>query len=73
MFLLKLLTIPMIAHPMMKIHLRNRSLQTWKIEANRIANTFHDAGVLTIGFSEDANTSCYDSVMRVIRARNIRK
>ena len=32
-------------------------------EANRIANTFHDAGVLTIGFSEDANTSCYDSVM----------
>lgn len=31
--------------------------------ANRIAKTFHDAGVLTIGFSEDANPSCYDSVM----------
>ena len=31
--------------------------------ANRIANTFHDAGVLTIGFSEDANPSCYDSIM----------
>ena len=31
--------------------------------ANRIANTFHDAGVLTIGFSEDADTSCYDSIM----------
>lgn len=31
--------------------------------ANRIANTFHDAGVLTIGFSEDANPSCYDSII----------
>lgn len=31
--------------------------------ANRIANSFHDAGVLTIGFSEDANPSCYDSIM----------
>ena len=31
--------------------------------ANRIANTFHDAGVLTIGFSEDADTSCYSSIM----------
>ena len=31
--------------------------------ANRIANTFHDAGVLTLGFSEDANPSCYDCVM----------
>ena len=31
--------------------------------ANRIANTFHDAGVLTLGFSEDADPSCYDSVM----------
>lgn len=31
--------------------------------ANRIANTFHDAGVLTIGFSEDADPSCYDSIM----------
>ena len=31
--------------------------------ANRIANTFHDAGVLTIGFSKDAAPSCYDSIM----------
>ena len=31
--------------------------------ANRIANTFHDAGVLTLGFSEDADSSCYDSIM----------
>ena len=31
--------------------------------ANRIAGTFHDAGVLTIGFSEDADPSCYDSIM----------
>ena len=31
--------------------------------ANRIADTFHDAGVLTIGFSEDADPSCYDSIM----------
>ena len=31
--------------------------------ANRIANTFHDAGVLTLGFSEDADPSCYDSIM----------
>ena len=31
--------------------------------ANRIANTFHDAGVLTLGFSKDANPSCYDSIM----------
>ena len=31
--------------------------------ANRIAKTFHDAGVLTIGFSEDADPSCYDSIM----------
>ena len=31
--------------------------------ANRIATTFHDAGVLTLGFSEDADPSCYDSVM----------
>lgn len=32
--------------------------------ANRIAKSFHKAGVLTIGFSEDADTSCYDSVIR---------
>ena len=31
--------------------------------ANRIAHTFHDAGILTIGFSEDADPSCYDSIM----------
>ena len=31
--------------------------------ANNIAKTFHDAGVLTIGFSTDANSACYDSVM----------
>ena len=31
--------------------------------ANRIAKTFHDAGVLTIGFSKDAAPSCYDSIM----------
>lgn len=31
--------------------------------ANRIAKTFHDAGVLTIGFSEDAVPSYYDSIM----------
>lgn len=34
--------------------------------ADRIAKTFHEAGVLTIGFSEDANTSCYDSIMQDI-------
>lgn len=32
--------------------------------ANRIAKTFHDAGVLTIGFSEDAVPSYYDSIMK---------
>lgn len=31
--------------------------------ANRIAKIFHDAGVLTIGFSEDAVPSYYDSIM----------
>lgn len=36
--------------------------------ANRIAKTFHEAGVLTIGFSEDADTSCYDSIMQTIFA-----
>lgn len=30
--------------------------------ANAIANTFHDAGVLTIGLLYDADHSCYDSV-----------
>lgn len=34
--------------------------------ANRIANTFHDAGVLTIGFNEDAIPSCYDSIMNSV-------
>ncbi len=34
--------------------------------ADGIAKTFHEAGVLTIGFSEDANSSCYDSIMQDI-------
>lgn len=34
--------------------------------ANRIANTFHDAGVLTIGFNEDAIPSYYDSIMKSV-------
>lgn len=38
--------------------------------ANRIAKIFHDSGVLTIGFSEDAETSCYDSVMPTVCATN---
>lgn len=36
--------------------------------ADRIAKTFHEAGVLTIGFSEDADTSCYDSIMQNVSA-----
>jgi len=31
--------------------------------ANLIAKTFHEAGVLTIGFSDNANSSCFDSVL----------
>lgn len=31
--------------------------------ANGIANTFHDAGVLTLGLLYDADLDCYDSVM----------
>ncbi len=31
--------------------------------ANIIAGTFHEAGVLTIGLSEDADPSCFDSVL----------
>lgn len=31
--------------------------------ANRIAKTFHDAGVLTIGLLYDADSDCFDSVM----------
>ena len=31
--------------------------------ANRIDKTFHNAGILTIGFSEDADPSCYDNIM----------
>lgn len=34
--------------------------------ANRIANTFHDAGVLTIGFNGDAVPSYYDSIMKSV-------
>ena len=36
--------------------------------ANSIARRFHEAGVLTIGFSGDADASCYDSVMQDICA-----
>lgn len=36
--------------------------------ANKIAKTFHEAGVLTVGFSEDAEPSCYDSIMLNISA-----
>lgn len=39
--------------------------------ANRIANTFHDAGVLTIGFNEDASPSCYDSIMTSVMSYEI--
>lgn len=39
--------------------------------ANRIANTFHDAGVLTIGFNEDASPSCYDSIMNSVMSSEI--
>lgn len=39
--------------------------------ANRIANTFHDAGVLTIGFNEDAVPSCYDSIMNRVSPSEI--
>lgn len=31
--------------------------------ANLIANSFHQAGVLTLGLSEDADPSCFDSIM----------
>lgn len=34
--------------------------------ANRIAKTFHDAGVLTIGFGNDAVPSYYDSIMELV-------
>lgn len=34
--------------------------------ANRIAKTFHDAGVLTIGFGDDAVPSYYDSIMEQV-------
>lgn len=36
--------------------------------ANRIAKTFHEAGVLTIGFSEDAVVSYYDSIIQNVSA-----
>ena len=41
--------------------------------ANRIAKTFHDAGVLTIGFGEDAVPSYYDSVMEPVRSSDYPK
>lgn len=31
--------------------------------ANRIASSFHQAGVLTLGLSEAADPSCYDSIL----------
>lgn len=31
--------------------------------ANSIANTFHEAGVLTIGLLDNADLECYDGVM----------
>ena len=34
--------------------------------ANNIAKTFHDAGVLTVGLNSDTYPYCYDSVMRDI-------
>lgn len=41
--------------------------------ANRIAKTFHDAGVLTIGFAEDAVPSYYDSIMEHVRSSDYPK
>lgn len=35
---------------------------------NRIAKTFHEAGVLTIGFGEDAVPSYYDCIMEPVRS-----
>lgn len=32
--------------------------------ANQIARSFHDAGVLTIGLLNDADTGCFDSVLK---------
>ncbi len=31
--------------------------------ANLIAKSFHEAGVLTLGLSEDADPSCFDSIL----------
>ena len=41
--------------------------------ANRIAKTFHDAGVLTIGFGEDAVPTYYDSIMEHVRSSDYPK
>ena len=41
--------------------------------ANRIAKTFHDAGVLTIGFGDDAVPSYYDSIMEHVRSSDYPK
>ena len=41
--------------------------------ANRIAKIFHDAGVLTIGFGEDAVPTYYDSIMEHVRSSDYPK
>lgn len=41
--------------------------------ANRIAKTFHDAGVLTIGFGDDAVPTYYDSIMEHVRSSDYPK
>lgn len=42
-----------------------------KDTAGLVAKTFHDAGVLTIGITGEADTSCYDSVMQDVSASDI--
>ena len=39
--------------------------------ANRIAKTVHDAGVLTIGIGNDIVPSCYDSVMQYVSSADM--
>lgn len=38
-----------------------------EVTANLIARSFHQAGVLTIGFSEDADPSCFDSILKGVK------
>lgn len=35
--------------------------------ANLIAKSFHEAGVLTLGLSEDADPSCFDSILEGVK------